>query len=89
MFHCILPDVNVSYVIIYHSISAPGHVREVAYVLNAINKRFPFLLMSHFNIMGAKHYDTQMIMHTRIRTYDVSLTRKFLNTCLMWHANME
>ena len=61
------------YVIIDRFISAPGHVREVVYGLNAINIRFPFQLMSTLQLIGAKGYDTHMVIHTGIHTYDVSL----------------
>ena len=33
--------------------------------------------MSTVQLLGAKGYDTYMVIHTRTCTYDVSLARKF------------
>ena len=64
-------------VIIDRGISAPGHVREVVDGLNAIDKRFLFQLISIVQLPGAQGYDTQMVMHTGTRTYDVSFSSEF------------
>ena len=77
------------YVIIYCGISAPGHVREVVYGLNVIDKRFILQLMSNVQLSGTEIYDTQMVIHTITRTSDSSLAKEFQKTCLMRHTNME
>ena len=76
-------------VIIDHGISVPVHVREVLYGLNSIVKRFISQLISTVQFTGATSYDTQMVMHTGTRAYDVSFPDNIKNTCLMRHANME
>ena len=62
-------------VIIDRGISAPGHAREVVDGLKVIDKRFIYQLMSTVQLSGAKSYETKMVMHTRTRTYDVSLDK--------------
>ena len=42
-------------VIIYHGISAPGHVKEVVYGLNAIEKCYVYKLMSNVQQPGSKN----------------------------------
>ena len=39
-------------VIIYRDISAPGHGKEVVYVLNAIDKRYIYQLISNVKLPG-------------------------------------
>ena len=63
------------YIIIDSGISSPGHVRELVDVLITIDKSFIFQLMSNVQLLGKKGYDTQMVMHTGIRTSGVSLAR--------------
>ena len=46
-------------------ISAPGHGREVADVLNATEKRFIFHLMATVKLPGSKRFDTQMAVHIK------------------------
>ena len=65
------------YVIIDRGIIEPGHGREVVYGLNYIDKRFLLQLISIVQLPGPKSYDTQMVMHTGTRTYDVSLASEF------------
>ena len=77
------------YVIIDCDISAPGHDREVFDGINATYKRFLFPLMSTVQLPGAKMYDTQMEMHYKAQTENVSLSLYYKNSCLMRHANME
>ena len=80
MCHRIIYDVNVVtglFVIIEHVISAPVYGREVVYGLNAIYKRFLFQLMPTVQLLGARIYDTQMIMNTGTCTSDVILAREF------------
>ena len=56
---------------------APGHGREVVDGINFIEKRFLFKLISTVQIPGEKGYDTKMVIHTGIRTSDVSLASEF------------
>ena len=65
------------YVIIGCDISATGHGREVVDGINFIEKRFLFKLISTVQIPGEKGYDTKMVIHTGIRTSDVSLSSEF------------
>ena len=65
------------YVIIDRGISAPGHVRELVYLLNIIDKRFILKLMSIVKLTGAKVYNTEIVIHTGTCAYDVSLAREF------------
>ena len=64
-------------IIIDRGISSPGHGREVVDGLSAIEKRFIFQLMSTVQLLGAKHYDTHMVMHTGNCTCDVSFASEF------------
>ena len=64
-------------IIIDRGISATGHVRELVYGLNAIEKRFLFKLISTVKLTGAKGYDTQVVMHTATCTSDISLASEF------------
>ena len=45
--------------------------------------------MSTVQLPGAKMYDTQMEMHYKAQTENVSLSLYYKNSCLMRHANME
>ena len=65
------------YVVIGCFISELGHYREVLDGLNTIDKRFIFQLISTVQLMVAKNYDTQIVMHTGTFTYDVSLAIEF------------
>ena len=49
-------------VIIYWGISALGHVKEVIYGINAIDKRYINKLMSNFQLNGSKWFDYQIHM---------------------------
>ena len=51
-------------VIIDHSISAPEHGRKVLDGLNATEKRFIFQSISTVQLLGAKGYYTQILMHS-------------------------
>ena len=65
------------YVIIERGIIATGHGREVLYSLNATGKRFILKLTLTMKLPGEKGYETQMVIHTGIRTSDVSLAKEF------------
>ena len=58
-------------------ISAPGHGREVADVLNATEKRFIFHLMATVKLPGSKRFDTQMAVHTETQDTDTNLSQSF------------
>ena len=64
-------------IIIERVISAPGHGREVADGLNAVDKRCIYQLMSTVQLPGSKIFDSQMKMHTGNQEYDVSLAKEF------------
>ena len=80
------------YVIIDRGISAPGNSREVVDDINTIDKRFLFHIISTVKFLGAKGYDTQMIIHTGTHLYDVSLARDFqkhLSTAARKHGVID
>ena len=64
-------------IIIYRSISAPGHGKEVVYGLNAVDKRYIYQLMSKVQLPGSVIFDSQIKMHTGTKNKDVSLANEF------------
>ena len=56
-------------------ISAPVHVREVLYGLNATDKTSLLQLISTVQFPGAKGYETQITIHPGTPNYDVSLSK--------------
>ena len=52
------------YLIIDHGVSAPGNFRDVVDGLNATEKRFIFQSISTVQLLGAKGYYTQILMHS-------------------------
>ena len=64
------------FVIIYRGINAPGHKRELLDGLNFVKKNL-FQLISTVKLLGAKFYETHMVMHTGTHTSDASLARNF------------
>ena len=57
--------------------SAPGHSKEVVYVLNAVDKRYIYQLMSNFQLPGTNRFYSQMQIHTINQKSDVSLAKEF------------
>ena len=51
-------------IIIDRGISAPGHGKEVVYVINATDKRYIYQLMSKVQLPGSVRFDSQTKMHT-------------------------
>ena len=64
-------------IIIDCGISAPGHRKEVVDVLNAVDKRYLYQLMSRVQIRGSVRFDSQIKMHTDTENKDVSLAHEF------------
>ena len=62
-------------VIIYCSISAPGHGKEFVDGLNAIYKHCIYQLMYNFQIPRLKSFDSYILMHSSTQNNDVSLTK--------------
>ena len=63
--------------IIDRGISAPGHGKEVVYVLNDVDKRYIYQLMSKVQLPGSIRFDSQIKIHTGTEKKDVSLAREF------------
>ena len=61
------------YILIDRGISAPSHVREVLYDINVIDKKIIFRILPTLQLPGENSHDTQMVIHTVTRTYDVIL----------------
>ena len=51
-------------IIIDRSTSAPGHGKEVVDVINAIDKRYMYQLMSNFQLPGSKISYSQIQMYS-------------------------
>ena len=51
-------------IIIDRGKSAPGHVKEVVDVLNAVDKSYIYQLMSTVQLPGSIRFDSQIQMHT-------------------------
>ena len=66
-------------IIIDCDISTPGHVKEGMGGLNATDIRFIFHLMSTFQLLGSKWFDTQTEVHTESQNTHVSLAMEFQN----------
>ena len=64
-------------IIIDQGISAPGHDKEVVYVLNAVDKHYIYQFMSTVQLPGSNRFDSQMQMYTGTEKYDVSLSKEF------------
>ena len=64
-------------IIIDRGISAPGHGKEVAYGLNAVEKRYIYQLMSKVQLPGSVRFDSYIIMHTGTEKKDVILAHEF------------
>ena len=64
-------------IIIDRGISAPGHVKEVADSLNAIDKCYIYQLMSNVQLPGSETFDSQILMHSCTQKNDVILAKEF------------
>ena len=62
-------------IIIDRGISAPGHGKEVADGLNAVDKRCIYQLMSKVQLPGSVIFDSQIKMHNGTENKDVSLAK--------------
>ena len=62
-------------IIIDRGISATGHVKEVVDVLNAVDKRYIYQLMSNVQLPLSVRFDSQIKMHTGTKKEDVSLAQ--------------
>ena len=62
-------------IIINRDISAPGHGKEVVYVLNSVGKRYIYQLMSTVKLPGSIRLDSHIQMHTGTEKYHVSLAK--------------
>ena len=51
-------------VIIDSGISVPGHVKDVVYGLNDIDKCYIYQLMYNFQLPGSKLFDSHTILHS-------------------------
>ena len=63
--------------IIDRVISAPGYGKEVVDLLNSVDKRYIYQLMSKVQLPGSIIFDSQIKMHTGTENKDVSLAREF------------
>ena len=59
--------------IIDRGISVLGNGKDVVDVLNAVDKRYIYQLMSTVQLPVSNIFDSQMKMHTGNQKYDVSL----------------
>ena len=64
-------------IIIDRGASAPGHGKDVVDGLNDTDKRFIFKLMATVQLPGSKGYGMQMLMHSTIHKYNISLALEF------------
>ena len=62
-------------VIIDRGISAPGHVKEVVYGLNDVDKSYIYQLMSNVQLPGTNIFDSQIQIYTGNQKNDVSLAK--------------
>ena len=60
-------------IIIDRSISAPGHGKEVVDVINAVDKRRIYQLISKVQLPGSVIFDSQIKTQTGTENKDVSL----------------
>ena len=63
-------------VIIDHGISSPGHLKEVIDDLNDIDTHYIYQLMSNFQLLGSKLFDSKILMHYLTQNNDVSLAKE-------------
>ena len=63
-------------VIIYHSISTPGHEKKVVDGLNYIHKHYIYQLMSNVQLPGSKIFDSKILMHSMTQKNNVSLDKE-------------
>ena len=63
------------YVIIDRDISAPGSCKEVVDVINAVDKRYIYQLISNVQLPGSVRFDSQIKINTGTENNDVSLAQ--------------
>ena len=61
----------------YRGISAHGYGKEVVDVINAVDKRYIYQLMSKVQLPGSIRLDSQNKMHTGNENQYVSLAKEF------------
>ena len=64
-------------IIIDRGISALGHGKELVDVLNAVDKRYIYQLISKVQLPGSIIFDSQIKIHTGTEKKDVSLAKEF------------
>ena len=62
-------------VIIYRSISAHGHSKELVGGLNTIGKRYIYQSVSNVQLTGSNKSDSRILMHSYTQNNDVSLAK--------------
>ena len=65
--------------IIDRGISAPGHGKEVVDVINAVDKRYIYQLMSKVQLPGSIRFDSHIKIHTCTENEVICLAREFKN----------
>ena len=65
------------FIIIDRGISAPGHVKEVLDVLNAVDKFYIYQCIYTVQIPGSIRFDLQIQIHTGTKKYDIILAKEF------------
>ena len=63
--------------ITYWGISAPGHVKEVVYGINDIDKSYVYQIVYNIQLPGLKIFDSCMQMQTSTQYNYVSLVKEF------------
>ena len=76
-------------VIIDRGIIAPGHGKEVADGINAIEKRYIYQLMSNVKLPVSKTSDSQIIIHYYTKTLMPVWPKNSKKICLRIIGNME
>ena len=66
-------------IIIDRGISAPGNGKEVVDVINAVDKRYIYQLMSNVQLPGSFIFYSHIKIHTGTENKDVSLSQEFKN----------
>ena len=62
-------------IIIYHSISAPRHGKDVVYGLNGIDKIYLYQFKSNVQQTGSKLFNSQIPIHSCTQINDISLAK--------------
>ena len=64
------------FIIIDRGISTPYHGKEVVDVINDVDKRYIYQLVSTVQLPGSIRFDQQIYMHTGTEKYDVRLAKE-------------